>query len=401
MLVDSTSNLTLDAVHYLKEYARSGLPIIISGGDPGCYLTRNGHGCTEIHKGISSLKNEENVYSISSGGAAAKLRSLGISPRTGVHTNGTWYTTWREDIQNGTEYAFVFSDGNSSVGDIGIATKKRPYFFDLWSGETKPVFEYKQEDGKTVIPLRLAGNQTVVIGFRESEDAPLIHATQVPETVQGYEYQDSDTLVHVSSGAENNPLILSTGKTMHSLSKDTISPPFQLTNWGLTVEHWSAPSNLSDASVIADKHNTTHNLKSLISWADIPGLANASGIGYYTTSITWPPQSGSADGAYMILPKILHACRLYVNGQLLPPFDYSAPKADLSEYLKAGENEIQVIVPTVMWNYLRSIFGQIRVSDSPPLLTAMGDKMPGLSDNGLIGTVQVVPYVKLSVGGMV
>lgn len=393
LLIDSTSNMTLDGAHHIKKYARSGLPVIFSGGDPGCYLSGDGSDCADVQMAVASLKTVRNVYSVSAGGVAEKLRRLGISPRVEVRTNGTWYPTWREEFC-GDEYALIFADGNASTGEVDIASTRRPYFFDSWSGESKPVFNYQQDDGRTVIPLQLAGNQTVVIGFRD-DDVPF-HATQTPENVQGYEYSDNGVTLHVSADVANTSLVLSTGKQLDNPATN-VSPASQLSSWTLTAEHWDAPANMSDASIIADKHNTTHQLDSLISWTEIPGLANASGVGYYTTTLYWPPQSGSADGAYIILPRILHACRLFINGNRVPPFDYSAPKADIGEYLHPGQNDVLAVVPTVMWNYIRSIFGQIENAGLPPLLSAVSSNLPGLSDNGLIGTVHVVPYVKVNV----
>lgn len=399
LLVSSTSNLTMDAVHYIKKYARSGLPVILSGGDPGCYQSRHGSDCPAIQKAIASLKRAKNVYRVDAGGAATKLRSLGIHPRVGVRANGTWYPTWRDDTRNHAEYAFIFSDGNAATGEVDIATKKRPYFFDPWTGNSKPVFEYKQENDRTVVPLRLAGNQTVVIGFLDESDAPSLHATETPSIVQGYEYGHNNVSLHVSAGSPDKPLGLSTGKVVHNLTTSDISPTIQLSNWTLTAEHWNAPQNMSDASVIAAKHNTTHQLHSPVSWTEIPALANVSGIGYYSTSLAWPPPA-HADGAYIILPKILHACRLYINSHQVPAFDYSAPKADITEYLKPGQNEILAVVPTVMWNYIRGIFGEIRNAGSKPTLASSGGDLPGLVDNGLIGAVEVVPFVRVDVDGL-
>jgi hypothetical protein len=39
----------------------------------------------------------------------------------------------------------------------------------------------------------------------------------------------------------------------------------KLANWILVAEHWEAPQNISAAATVAAKHNTTHQLPSLLS----------------------------------------------------------------------------------------------------------------------------------------
>lgn len=209
-------------------------------------------------------------------------------------------------------------------------------------------------------------------------------------------------MLHVSARPFDKPLQLSDGRTISNLSSSPASAPsFEPATWTLTAEHWEAPSNLSDAATVAVKHNTTRQLTApLVSWTDIPGLANASGVGYYSTTLSWPPSpanSTSADGAYLVFTsKILHAVRVYINDQLLPAVDYTAApvKVDIGKYLQTGDNRVLVVVPTTVWKYLRSIFDQLQSAGMPPLLGEVGD-VPGQTENGLLGRVEVVPYVKL------
>lgn len=153
---------------------------------------------------------------------------------------------------------------------------------------------------------------------------------------------------------------------------------------------------MSNAAAVALKHNTTHHLPSLVSWTRIPGLVNASGVGYYTTNLTWPPRHGSADGGYLKFPKTAHAIQLYFNDQRLLPVDYSVPKVDIGPYLREGSNEILAVVPTTMWNKIRSLLGRIENAGLKPKLEMLGST-PGLSENGLVGKVTVVPYVNVRI----
>jgi hypothetical protein len=399
MVITSNSNLTLDGVHYIQKYARAGLPVILSGGDPGVYATHDSRDASAIKQAIQALKQSRNVYSVSAGKVAAKLQALGIPPRVALQNNGTWYSTWREDARNGMDHAFVFCDGNASTGTVSISSNKAPIFLDPWTGQTKPVLEYTRHGNQVVIPLSLAANQTVVIGFTDSPSKSVQHVSQLPSSVVGYNYsQKSGITLHVSTSKDSQYLTLSNGKQV-KISGTDVAKPSTLPNWTLTAEHWEAPSNISDVDTVAVKHNTTHQLTSLVSWTEIEALRNVSGLGYYSANITWPPTGhGSADGAYLILPAISHAARVYVNGQKAPAFDHSTPQVDLGPYLKRGCNQITIVVPTTMWNYIRSIGSELKTGGTPLqlLMSAVGySTLPPATDNGLVGTVTLVPYVNV------
>ncbi len=160
---------------------------------------------------------------------------------------------------------------------------------------------------------------------------------------------------------------------------------------------------LTDADVIAVKRNTTHELTApLSSWTRIDSLQNASGIGYYTSTFQWPPASGSNDsiGAYVKLPPLLHTAKLLVNGAVMSPLDHADPVVDISSVLRMSSNTVEIRAPTTMWNYLRSLGDQLQSSDGPPLRitsTGLSFPLPPLTEiNGLVGTIEIMPYTRLA-----
>ncbi|KAM0188794.1 hypothetical protein ACHAPI_010403 [Fusarium lateritium] len=181
----------------------------------------------------------------------------------------------------------------------------------------------------------------------------------------------------------------------------------ELKEWTLTAEHWEAPSNFSDASAIASERNSTHKLIApLRSWTELgPELTNSSGLGYYSTSFTWPPPNHttkSVDGVYVRFEPVLHAMKLWVNGMRLLPIDPRDPVVDLGPFIKLGRNEIVAIVPTTMWNYVRSLLPQIRNAGDVPLEILTEDiqikwPIPPKTDNGLMGRVFLEYYQKVVV----
>ncbi|OJZ88644.1 hypothetical protein ASPFODRAFT_130526 [Aspergillus luchuensis CBS 106.47] len=394
IVVTSDQNVTSAGVMKLQQYANAGLPVIFSGGFPGCYPNGESTDKAAVYAALRTLNGSQNVYATGSGQTASKLQQLNLTPRVAVHTNGTWYPVLRTD--NSTDYLFILSRDSDSRGYLTVSSTKTPYLLDSWTGKRRPLLHYQRRGNTTEIPLHLAANQTVAFAFSNelwSEiETPDLHALRVPSNVLGYSYSTSGgLLLHRSTDPCNDCIFQLSNGTSYDLSLNSTSLTSHLRNWTLIAEHWEAPNNISDAAIQAVKRNTTHHLDTLVSWLDIPGLQNASGLGYYSSSFSWPPSPAYIiDGAYLTFPKIAQGIKVTVNGHDVGPLDFTNPRVDIGPYLTSGANEVTAIVPTLMWNYVRTIYDEIEISGIAPLLS---DPLPDRVDNGLIGEVKIIPYV--------
>ncbi|KAL4905091.1 hypothetical protein BDW74DRAFT_185211 [Aspergillus multicolor] len=435
MVVLKSQNVTRNAVRQLQSYAENGLPVILAGGLPEYYPSGNPSADSEneaaINEALAALQNTTNVHTTASESddLAEMLDSLALSPLVSIQTNGTWHPIYRTGDSTETDYAFLFSDASSSpsdptTGNITVQTTKTPYIFNAWTGTRSPLLHYTidHDKGTLTIPVRLAANQTAIFAFSdnlaEDIDTPSTHATFIPKSVIQYTYTKENGLaLHISTSSPsskttNRSVHFANGKThaLPSSADNTTSHgvdgtgggPFALTNWTLTAEHWTAPTNFSAASITAKKYNTTHHIDgpSIPSWLEITRLKNVSGIGYYSTTFSWPPfqlpsmqmNNPSSLGAYLSIPPVTHGLQVAINGYWISGIDFSNPFVDIGPYLISGPNRVDIIVPTVMWNYIQSIYGDIQISGSDPLLTTTGG-LPGNMETGLVGEVEVVPYL--------
>lgn len=397
MVILGSQNLTQLSISKLESFVEAGLPVIVVGSVPGLYPSEThvtSH--TSSNSVLMKLMNNTNVYHVAEGEISQKLNDLNLKPRVGVRTNGTWYSTWREDKESGMAYAYIFGDVVAATGEVVVQSKGIPYFFDLWTGARYPVLNYQTNGSTTTIPLELAGNQTQIIAFASKAmrgtTTPAIHATEFSSNIVGYAPRDDGFEMHIAASSDPAVVRLSTGTETTHASQAPES--FDLGLWTLVLEHWEAPENFSDASITAVKSNTTHQIDKLVSWSDIPSATNTSGVGYYHTNFTWPPAlttasaNGTAFGAYIKFPPVLDAITVHVNGARLPPLDLTNPIADATPYLVKGNNQVLAVVPGTMWNYLRSILPGIRSSGREfSSMTALPK-----TDNGLVGIVTVVPF---------
>ncbi|CAI6091447.1 unnamed protein product [Clonostachys chloroleuca] len=360
LLVESSQNLTIDAAKKLKTWAEAGLPVILSGGMPGFYPFANGT--------IGDYTRELSSLSDSLTGVAQQLSADHIAPLVGVKTNGRWYTTWSE--AGDVSYTLVYCDLVGSTGEVLVATSEMPYFCN-------------------------ARGLTAIIAFsdklQEELPTPRRHVLSIPSNVLDVKYSPSAGLnLHVGWSDTIGAVCLS----------DDEKIPLEL---DLGTQHWEAPADLSDDQIVAVKRNTTHHLRELASWDKIPELVNVSGVGYYNTTFSWPPTNGrvrsgvSTLGAYLNVGRVTHALKIIINGQQLPPVDFFKAEADITPYLQNGEaNEVMVVVPTTMWNYLRGILPDLRAAGSTPFPALSGVPLLPM-DAGLLGPVTVVPYENMKV----
>lgn len=401
-VVEATQNVTLDAARHLRQYAASGLPVILSGGSPGLYPHGDATDISEIKAEVSALLASDNVYSVDEGSVADQLASLGLRPRVGVRANGTWYTTSRE--AKGVTYVLVYADLVGSSGSIVVSSAETPYRLNPWTGAISPVLVYERSGETTTIPVGLAGNQTALFVFsdelRYHYPAPEDHLIAAPPGVIGAEFSAEDGIsLHIVASTSALEATLSNGKTV-SVDGESVPPAFELDEWTLVAENWESPSNISNDSLPTVKRNTTHYLNRPVSWTNITGLEEASGVGFYNTTFDWPPGDANPGqhglGAYISFSTVLHALRVEVNGQRIPPLDITNAVADISPYLIEGENTISVTAPTCWWNYLRTVLDQLVVSGAEPLPVFLdeflGVSLPPAMESGLVGSISITPF---------
>lgn len=404
------NEITLDGAKNLVRLAKRGLPIIVEA-ELKSYAMGN-QGTDEVSALLETLFTLPSVHRCAKGDLVSSLQRIGISPQVATRLDATVHTVWRGDDHNGMRYLFVFAE-NSTSGSLEVPGGQVPYVFDAWTGQVKALIHYSlSKEGHTMlIPISLEAGQTIIFGFAKRQikgtEVPRLSIKSVPSTVLGYEFSKRAGLtLQVPKNASldaTQEVIFSNGKRQQIRASYKARPQFELQDWTLVVEHWEAPRDLAEASVVAVKRNTTHELRApLNGWTQRLELANVSGIGYYQTTFKWLDDTVK-HGAYLHLPPILHAMQVVVNGQKTPPIDSSDAVIDIGPFLRVGKNAITIIVPSTMWNYIRSFGNQILSSGAPPLhvygvhgeLTTLPP--PGPSENGLIGRVKVVPYERIRV----
>lgn len=393
LILRANDTLTVPGVERLVEFAHQGLPIVFSGGLPQDLIGFNTSGTQYVRSALAGLVELQNVDVVPYDNLAASLLSLGITPRTRTYADRTLYTYWREVRNASVSYVYVYNDAwdselgqGKSKGSITFETIGKPYVYDAWTGEVTPILAYQQTASTTTIPLRLAGNQTTVIGFHHNETTgmgtrPLAfpaEAFSASVTDQGH--------LSIKAGNATQPLLLSNG-TAVTLPVPALSE--QLDEWILVIESWSPPADLEAQQTKAELSNSTHHLTHLQPWNAISdSLRNTSGRGFYSTTFEWPPVNGSADGAMLDLGAITNTARVWINEHQIPPLDPTHAIADIGDCLTHGTNHVQVVVSTTLGNVLRPVYHQVKSSGTLWLGPVAIEQ-----EYGLVSNVTIIPYL--------
>ncbi|OJJ77643.1 hypothetical protein ASPBRDRAFT_25289 [Aspergillus brasiliensis CBS 101740] len=397
LVVRANETLTASGVAKLAEYAHSKLPIIFSGGLPSNFSGYNPEAARLAVNTIKNLTSLSNVHTVPYDNLAATLNSLNILPRTSVSANRTWYTTWRHDTATLTEYVYVYNDaagvpygGGISSGSISFETTGTPFLYDAWTGNITALSIYKKSETHVTIPLTLAGNQSVIIGFHK-DSQPSLHLQNTTDGVLSAAGNSTSLAILRSFDQQSRNVYLSNGKSV--TLAPMLTPTTTLGNWTLIVESWTAPSDIYNVELGPTRTNHTFELPTLLPWNQVSAsLNNVSGIGYYSTTFDWPPEAtnDTVSGAIIDLGPIVHTARVSVNGHVLPPGEITWAKWDIGHLLQRGQNTVEVVVTTPLGNVLRTYWDELETSGK--LASAVVSSPPDVADYGLVAPVKIIPY---------
>ncbi|KAH6711932.1 hypothetical protein BKA61DRAFT_677143 [Leptodontidium sp. MPI-SDFR-AT-0119] len=184
---------------------------------------------------------------------------MGIQPRTKI-SKASWLTYWRRDESSQTDYVFIFNDANAtSSGTVTFETSKTPFCLNAWTGTEEPIVEYSVSTSNQIIIPFTFTPAPLNLGYTSSPRGGI--SIKIPAT------------------STSGKVTLSNPKKIMILPQK-IESPITLGNWKLIAESWQPGVGFYDSATIGTKRNKTLNLPALMSWSEVPGLQNISGIGY-------------------------------------------------------------------------------------------------------------------------
>ncbi|WP_105567779.1 glycosyl hydrolase [Microbacterium halophytorum] len=342
-----------------------------------------------------------------------QLQDLGVEPYSGFSEPNLQLLTQTREDPDGNQYVFAYNYDDGSYLDKSHKPSVRkakhgdsiqteivqngefvPYRIDAWTGDVTQLADYRWEDGKTIVPVDIQYNDIDLLAFEKADRAPVhVLASNADST-----YASPDGVVARATKTGNVKAELSDG----SVHKDRVKVPkaFDVTDWDVTVDSWRPNPDAGDLvrTETIDGVETTNRktstdveqidvrLETLAPWDEIPEIGKeVSGTGHYEATFDW--DADAASGAYLDFgTEFESTMEVWINGEKVGGdvstnptkvrqdvggtvgdgrgneiplegedlytggMNWSTPKADVSEYLVDGENEIVIDYSSVLSN---------------------------------------------------
>ncbi|MBA2954060.1 hypothetical protein HZF07_10055 [Nocardioides sp. CGMCC 1.13656] len=393
IVLNSQTTFRPQASAKVLELAQQGFPVVIIGSPTAPTVSAVGFkpgDDAQVQADVNKLydligdSDAKVVVVANEGGVPAALKALDVTAAAEKTETGSLLSVRRQAPD--TDYYYFHNPSEAAVTEtVRLHGDGVPYALDPWSGTITPIAEYDRVGDAVEVTMNVNRRNAVLLAVSDRDlagSAPA--AVHVVDTDADKIVDEDGTLLARSTTAGDVTSTLSNGTTVTS-SIDAVADQRTLGDWTLNVASYG-PDATGRAGI-------SHTVKTamgpidvdaaadgkLPAWSALPGLADKSGVGTYTTTVTLPADWDSADGAYLSLGAATDTARITVNGTPLPALDQSdLRRIDLGDTLKAGDNTMTVRVATP----LRNAVNRIRKS---------GAMAAGY---GLVGPVVLTPYAE-------
>jgi hypothetical protein len=405
--------LTVAVANKMIGYADAGLPIIIVGAPPSrtpTLMPASGDG--DLQAAVKKLLANKQVHQVATeADVPALLAQLGIRPAVKPERPTDLLSLRRFDAASNTNYYFLYNQGaeqitgrmfdspaacrsaqNNPCAGTGDAIDQTvilegagaPYLLDTWSGKITPVAQFTSDGTHVTLRVKLGRDASTILALTTNPAHFGVGPAKVHVTGTTAEsaVQVGDKIAVRATKAGSYEARLSDRSSV-AANIQAVPAPIDLTKtaWHLDAEDWQ-PANPYGTTGLAGTETkevpVSISLTELKPWPDIPELANASGIGVYSTTVNLPATWDASHGAMLSLGQVVDSFSLTINDRSVP-IDQHQTTADVGPYLKAGANNIVVRVATTLNNRLSALNESVKARGV-------------IKAYGLTGPVILTPY---------
>ena len=349
-LVLMEDELPLETAEKILSWAENGLPVLIVNNTEEIVANdellktntkaasatgSNNTSDAALEDVVSLLKALANVREIESeADALPALKELGVIPRVAFAEPNTVLLPVLRNEEKADYlylYHFMYEDTEDFETTISVDGVFKPYLLDTWSGEVREILNYRIEGERTEIAINIAPGET-----------------------QLYILEKNVTL-----------------KDGFETKTDLLETSIPVIGWKLTVDSFepgeklvrTEENNETGVTTTEIAYNTEHRFieageqEELLPWKDIEAVGeDVSGIGIYSTTIEIEPEMLTEKTEVIFRAESFSGgtAAVFVNGEQAH-VNMDRRTAELTPFLKAGENELEVRVTSSLRNRMREI----------------------------------------------
>lgn len=269
-----------------------------------------------------------------------------------------------------------------------------PRLWDPYNGEVKPLFEYHEQDGRTVARVRLAPYESTILVFTPQE-RPHIASSDFAQVLA------VDSQGFVALAARNGThRVVPEGAGAHSaqsITVDSLPAPYEIAgDWRMMLEGPGFP-------------RMEKTVSRLTSWTDDPAAKYFSGTGVYTIAFDLPSAYTAPDLVLQLSAgDVGNVADVKINSHKAGVIWVRGQTLDVTSAVREGRNEMTVSVTNTLINRvagwtstpplpanLQELYGRGAEDDTP-----QGRRLFGFSPlprSGLLGPVVITPLKRVHV----
>lgn len=396
LVLRDETRISLQLAEKLQEFTQAGLPIVFAEQMPAEEISfkdyaPNGKRIRQIMQEILGAQKSTSSQSESSPHRNARFvedattvprvleTELHVSPN--LHFASPEPSIFFQQFDVGSARFFFFRNSLSSPQDFRVtlaAAKRIPQIWNPWTGEVAEAPVYRSENGNVILDIHLDpyGSQMIALtgsGEEKYGDKHVVRSTfpKVDRT--------SDGLVGVATEPGSYRTEFNDGKDKTSVipEKDIPLPLTLGPNWDLNLV-----GNDKDGKQWSEQIHAAP----LRDWSLSQNLRYFSGKGHYTLDIQID-QSYLRPGLALELDlgEVHDVAEVWINNTKVASLIMRPYRVDVSRYLKAGSNHLEIVVT----NTLRNRLVGDGASGDPHFV--MFQRRVFFMPSGLIGPVRLQP----------
>lgn len=379
LVIDNQMSMPASAAHAIDALAARGLPVLVVGQAPS-------HGSSQrdpadedavVSAAFERVLTRPNALQVSDeAGVAKALRRLGVTAGASFAAPTDVLTVRRRDAT--ADYWFLNNPTPEAITvEPTFATRGAPTQLDLWNGTSSPVALWRRTAGGIDVPLTLPPHGSTVLAFGRDGRYVSPHATETD--AQQVVAADGRLELWDTRGGTRR-VTLSDGFS-RTLRLGVVPATQSVDRWALTIDE-ALPAGTATHRIMLD---------GLTDWSALPGLADASGVGRYSATVTVPRDWLAKDRGVMIdVGDVEGAMQLRVNGRRVTAQTTPGGRWSIGALLRPGHNRITVRLATTLRNRILAL-----AASGDPLYVALGSLRH--QRYGLLGPVRLIPFARAPV----
>ncbi|MCD8022467.1 MAG: hypothetical protein LUF30_05685, partial [Lachnospiraceae bacterium] len=435
----------------ILELAQEGLPVVVIGDAPdktAVYCDNyvdgafqyDGYGDEQVSLIMEELLALDNVTQVADEASLPdELSARGITPDSAFAESMEDLLVYHRNNEN-VDYYYLFNQSYTSVcADVErqISTAQLahtivtdvtfsgpadgvPYLLDCWTGEVKRIAVYTANaDGTFTIPVELEANTTVMIAIGDES-----WYTDGAGTVAVVSDTDADSVVYGEDGTlyltaveAGSYSVTTADGTAYSAEIAGIPETLTPGDWAMTFKEYR-PNEAFQAGDAGENNENVYEIVreyltdesgstkiydpvdastgELLAWKDISEELCTSGVAYYTAVLEVPDDYDPETMGYILkFDSVTEVFTVSINGTQMSGIDQLTFTGDISAYLSAGENTLEITVASGLFNSIQKYI----TADSAAGLDAFSEDetfKDWWASDGIVGAVVAEGYGKAS-----